>query len=106
MSRNAETVAVSLTIRRFSSLPEDLDDGGCLACKVSLDLYQPDIKSPDRIVGVCIKCGSLYLLDSIPGTDEAVMVLLPDGESLRKAGGANQPVCPDGDGSARISSTS
>jgi hypothetical protein len=85
MLRDARTIAIPLTIRRFSSLPEDLDDGGCLTCGGSLDLHQPDAGSPDRIVGVCPKCESLYLLDTIPGTNEAVMVRLPDGETLRKA---------------------
>jgi len=75
-------VAVPLTMRRFSRLPEDLDDGGCLACEGSLDLHQPDAGSPDRVVGICIECGRWYLLDAIPGSDEAVMIALPDGESL------------------------
>jgi hypothetical protein len=106
MLRHTRTVAVPLIMRRFSRLPEDLDDGGCLACEGSLDLHQPDAGSPDRIVGICMNCGRWYLLDAIPGTDEAVMFLLPDGGSLLKAEGADQPDCPDGDGSARISSTS
>jgi hypothetical protein len=78
MFRDAQTVAVPLTIRRFSRLPEDLDDGGCLACAASLSLHQPDVDAFDRLIGVCDKCGTWYLLDSIPGTDDAVMVRLPD----------------------------
>ncbi len=85
MFGDAQTVAVSLTMRRFSRLHEELDDGACLACTGSLDHYQPDPASPDRIVGVCITCGRWFLLDSIPGTDDAVMVELPDGGSLLKA---------------------
>src|SRR5690242_3353116 len=85
MTRDARTTAFPLTIHPFSRLPEDLDDGGCLACGASLELHQPDIDSPDRMVGICTKCGCWYLLDTIAGTDEAVMVGLPDGEALRKA---------------------
>jgi hypothetical protein len=96
MFREARTVAVPLTMRRFSRLPEDLDDGGCLACEGALDLHQPDVGSPDRVVGVCIGCGRWYLLDSIPGSDEAVMVMLPDGESLQKALKANRQSVEDG----------
>jgi hypothetical protein len=66
-------------------LPEDLDDGGCLACGGSLELHQPDISSPDRMVGICTKCRCWYLLDAIPGRNRAVMVRLPDGETLQKA---------------------
>jgi len=65
-------------------LPEDLDDGGCLYCGESLELHQPDIGSPDRMVGICTKCGCWYLLDAIPGRNRAVMVRLPDGETLQK----------------------
>ena len=84
MVRGARTLAIPLTIRPFSSLPEDLDDGGCLTCGGSLDLHQPDTGSPDRIVGICPKCECWYLLDTIPGTNEAVMVRLPGAETLRK----------------------
>ena len=85
MFRDTQTVAVPLTIRRFSSLPWDLDDGGCLACEGSLNLCQPDTGSPNRMVGVCVNCGCWYLLDSIRGDHEALMVLLPDGEALEKS---------------------
>ncbi len=89
MVRDSQTVAVPLTMRRFSSLPEDLDDGGCLACEGSLDLHQPDAGSPDRLVGVCVNCGGWYLLDSIEDSHEAVMVRLPDSKSVLEALGAN-----------------
>ena len=89
MFRDAQTVAVPLTMRRFSSLPEDLDDGGCLACEGSLDLHQPDIGSPNRMVGVCVNCGCWYLLDLIEGSNEAVMVRLPDGKSVLESLWAN-----------------
>jgi hypothetical protein len=80
----ARTIAVPLTMRSFSSLPEDLDDGGCLTCGESLELHQPDTNSPDRMVGICAKCGCWYLLDTLSGTNRAVMVRLPDGDTLRK----------------------
>jgi hypothetical protein len=85
MRPDTRPVAVQLMMRRFSGLLEDLGDGGCLACDGSLDLHQPDADSPDRMVGVCMKCARWYLLDSIPGTEEVLLVLLPDGEALQKA---------------------
>ncbi len=85
MLRVARTIAVPLTIRPFSSRPEDLDNGGCLTCGGSLDLHQPDIGSPDRMVGICQQCASWYLLAAIPGSNEAVMVRMPDVETVQKA---------------------
>ena len=84
MHRDTQTVAVPLTMRRFSTSPGDLDDGGCLVCEGPLDLHQPDVGRPDRMVGVCMKCERWYVLDSITGTDQALMILLPECDSLQE----------------------
>ncbi len=76
------TIAVSLTAVRYSTLPENYDEGRCLACDGPLDLHQLDLSSPDRIVGLCELCGAWYMMDLIPGTDEAVMVALPDSPTI------------------------
>ena len=39
----------------------------------------------DRMIGLCETCGNWYLFDSIPGTDDAVMVRLPDADSFLRA---------------------
>ena len=85
MSRAIRTVAVTLTMVRFSTLPQNYDEGRCLACDGSLDLHQPDVRDPERVVGVCEVCGNWYLIDLIPDTDDAVMVALPDGPSFLNA---------------------
>jgi hypothetical protein len=69
----------SVTMDLVSNFPAKV-----IACEGPLDLHQPDPGFPDRMVGVCMRCGRWYLLDSIPGTEEALMVLLPDGESFQK----------------------
>jgi hypothetical protein len=71
--------AVTLTMVRFSTLPENSGGGRCITCDDDLDLHQPVIESADRLVGICKACGRWFVIDLIPGTDEAVMVLLPDG---------------------------
>ena len=71
-------IPVQLAMHRFSTLPEDIDEGCCLRCDVYLDLSQPDAGSPARMIGICNQCGRWYVIDLVPGTDAAVMVLLPD----------------------------
>jgi hypothetical protein len=77
MDPDARTVALTLTMLRFSTLPENSGGGRCINCGVVLELHQPDIGSPDRLVGICETCGSWFVIDLVPGTDEAVMFLLP-----------------------------
>ena len=78
MVQESRTAPVPLTMLRFSISPEQVDDGCCLTCNVYLELHQPDIDSPDRVIGICERCGRWYLIDMEPGTDDAVMVLLPE----------------------------
>jgi hypothetical protein len=70
---------------RFSTLPEDSGGGRCVGCDIYLDLHQPDAGLPERLVGICESCRRWYVIDMIPETDEAVMVLLPEGEALVNA---------------------
>ena len=74
-----------LYVLRFSTQPEDLDGGRCLACDVYLELHQPDAQVPERLLGTCEACGRWYVIDRVSGTDESVMTLLPEGVSIRNA---------------------
>ncbi len=50
----------------------------CPFCRSELDLYQPQIHVPERMLGVCSSCGSWQLV-SLPetGETEALLVDLP-----------------------------
>ncbi len=85
MVPDARIIALTLTMLRFSTLPVNSGVGPCINCDVDLDLHQPDPGSPDRLIGVCDACGRWFVIDSIPGTVEATMVLLPDGAFFLKA---------------------
>jgi hypothetical protein len=85
MPRDIRAIAAALTMVRFSTLPENHDEGRCFVCDGPLDLHQPDIRSPERVIGVCELCGNWYLIVLIPGTDEAVMVALPDDQTFLNA---------------------
>jgi hypothetical protein len=56
-----------------------------MACDVDLDLHQPDTEIPERLLGTCEACGRWYLIDAVSETDEAVMISLPEGASIRNA---------------------
>jgi len=92
MPKETHEVLIELTMHRFSTAPGDIDEGCCLACDKYLDLHQPDVGSPDRLVGICEQCGRWYLIDVTPETDEAVMVLLPEGDSVQDALAASESV--------------
>src|SRR5437879_1581340 len=70
-----------------------LDDGGpkhfrCLRCNSELDLCQPDVDAPDRLLGTCHTCWRSHLcLHVINLIDDsaAVVLLLPSVDALRDA---------------------
>jgi hypothetical protein len=53
----------------------------CLRCGEPLDLHQPAADLPERLIGACSSCcdgcGSWHILNSVPGHDHIVIVLLP-----------------------------
>lgn len=51
------SVVLPLTVLRFSTRPEGLGGGRCLACDVHLDLHQPDAKIAERLLGTCEAAG-------------------------------------------------
>jgi hypothetical protein len=80
ISATAVKVAIS------DPLPEGLK---CLNCGSVLELHQPNVEVPDRLLAHCVSqpdaCGSLHLLDIGPEGHEAVMVLLPGAEAIARA---------------------
>ncbi len=89
MARDIRIIPVPLTIARYSTACGRVDRGRCLACEMALELHQPAVDLPDRVIGVCEGCGRWYLVELIPGLHEVVMVLLP--EPGRLADGAAPP---------------
>ncbi len=89
------TVRVSLVIRRLSLPLKCLAELRCFDCDVILKWHQPDLGAPDRILGACSACGRWHLLDVSIEADDALFLLIPDGDHLRNA----FPIlCPADDG--------
>ena len=78
---------VSLAIVRVETGCDNKCAFMCMSCVCSLELYQPDSRFPDRLLGVCSKCEHWHIIDLIPDEDEVVMVLLPEAGLFQKIGG-------------------
>jgi hypothetical protein len=46
----------------------------CACCQGILEVHQPDLERPDRLLGTCAECGSWFLIDN----EARVMLPLPD----------------------------
>jgi hypothetical protein len=92
MSRPTEIHTVQVPIRA-TILHAALDvtkSLRCLGCGAALDLSQPDIERPERLVGICHghckHSGSFHLIEAENASDPLV-VLIPSFDELRKAVG-------------------
>ena len=63
----------------------------CLNCGDPLAIHQPDEGFPERMLGACEQCRDWFLWDFDAGTNEAVLVLLPDRDHFKRAAGGTGP---------------
>ena len=70
---------------RFPTPPEALAGAGCLSCSGALSLSQPDLDSPERLLGVCGRCSGWFLIDLILDLGEGIISGLPDMQVIREA---------------------
>jgi len=76
-------VAAHLDVLRFPVAVERPAGAHCLNCSAPLSLSQPDLASPDRLLGVCERCKHWFLIDLVPDMSEGLMCRLPDIEVIR-----------------------
>ena len=60
---------------------ERTDAGGpaaCLNCARELDVHQPDVQDPGRLLGTCEACHAWHLIEWDAGRPGRLVVLLPD----------------------------
>lgn len=60
----------------------------CMSCASELDIHQPDLKRPGRLLGTCEECGSWHLLTCRTERLDMVVAQLPGGEAIELAAGA------------------
>jgi hypothetical protein len=81
--RLVKKVSARLDVLRFPVTVERSAAALCLNCSSPLSLTQPDLKSPDRLLGVCEQCKHWFLIDLIPDMTEGIMCRLPPIEVIR-----------------------
>jgi hypothetical protein len=74
------SINLALDFCLLAADPELLSGLPCLGCHDLLTIHQPDVESPDRLLGVCPECRAWFLVEATSG----VMVRLPDQDALRE----------------------
>jgi hypothetical protein len=77
-------VATELDVLRFPAAVERPVRAHCLNCDLPLSLSQPDLRSPDRLLGVCEQCKYWFFIHLIPDQTEGILCRLPDVEVIRQ----------------------
>jgi hypothetical protein len=77
-------VSAELDVLRFPSAVRHRIGAHCLKCSLPLSLFQPDLSSPERLLGICERCKHWFLIDLIPDLTEGVLSRLPDIEVIRQ----------------------
>lgn len=77
--------SITVTMTLISLHADDIKALCCPACRESMELHQPDVGFPDRMLWTCEHCGTWFLMDLTPDKPEAVLVCLPDGDFIRSA---------------------
>jgi hypothetical protein len=81
--RLIKKVSADLDLLRFPAAVEHPVSAHCLNCSLPLSLCQPDLNSPERLLGICERCKHWFLIDLIPDLTEGVLSRLPDIEVIR-----------------------
>jgi hypothetical protein len=73
-----------LDVLRFPTPVERPFRTHCPNCSLPLSLLQPDIDSPDRLLGVCKRCEHWFLIHLIADQTEGLLCQLPDFKVIRE----------------------
>ncbi len=72
----------SLALLRVPITPDSTSDLSCPDCGGPLDVMQPDVTQPERLLGVCLECKTWALIAVPPHGEEVLLALLPHDDSL------------------------
>lgn len=91
----SQVIQVALQLVRIR--PDELETLRCLKCGAELELDQPDIDEPSRLIATCCDCceegGTWHVIDQGSNDQEWLLVLLPATASLLQlaATGKSEP---------------
>jgi hypothetical protein len=77
-------VPAELEVLRFPAPSEHPVGPQCLNCSLPLALSQPDVNSPERLIGVCERCKGWFLIDLMLDEKEGLLWRLPNSEVIRR----------------------
>ena len=92
--RPIRKVPADLHVLRFPRVAAHPASAQCLSCSLPLSLSQPDLNAPERLLGVCERCGHWFLIDLIPDRTEGLLCRLPDIEVIRQLSFENPSAGP------------
>jgi hypothetical protein len=81
--RPVQRVTANLEILRFPTPFESSVGANCLNCSWPLELSQPDLSLPERLLGICERCKHWFLVDLIPDQNEGIIARLPETQVIR-----------------------
>ncbi len=83
------TIRVTVMATLLNEAPGSVTTYKCLRCGGELELHQPGIESPDRLLATCSKrcdeCGSWHLIDLSDRANQSYLVLLPSPQDFLTA---------------------
>jgi hypothetical protein len=77
-------VAAELEVLLFPAAIERPVRAHCLNCDLPLSLSQPDLDSPERLLGVCEQCKHWFVIHLILDQSQGLLCRLPDIEVIRQ----------------------
>jgi hypothetical protein len=87
-------VSADLDVLRFPAAIMHPFRAQFLNCSLPLSVSQPDLRSPDRLLGVCARCRHWFLIALIPDLTEGILWRLPDIEMIRDLSSENPSAGP------------
>ncbi len=94
IERMASKSPVAVLVAQVSR--EDLWRILCPACEGDLEISQPSMDEPERLLAVCLSCRTWIVVDLIPDNSATLIVALPDADGFRQAA-AHQPAMNTGE---------
>ena len=80
----AKNVSMELVVLHFPMAVDHFRRAHCRNCDLPLFLSQPNLTSPERLLGVCEECGRWFVIDLITDQTEGLLWRVPDTEVIRQ----------------------
>jgi hypothetical protein len=71
------SISLPLSINRFRAKDGDIPRLRCQRCTIPLQIHQPDLETPDRLLGTCPGCHQWCFIESHSEQGWAAIALLP-----------------------------